>query len=251
MATPSAVLSVLVSADTADATAKLSKFDRQIAATTDVARKGIDAQLGGTFNGEAFTRYQEAVGKASRVAKDRAPRSKPSSAPTTTTRDSPPTSGKAGHRRREADREAQGHAGQDQGQHQEKSGELRGRRCPQVREARGGGRRRIAVAYEAIGKARDAIESTLTLGEATERLTAATSLDTQAGVDVDRDREGPQHLSDAGQRAGSRRSTKQIRSASEGSRRPSKKAFDELGVSQRRRWRAATPRRSSTTSRRA
>ena len=72
MATPSAILSVLVSADTGEAVAKLSKFDRQIAATTEVARKGIEARLGGEFNPEAFKRYQAALDKASLKAKNRA-----------------------------------------------------------------------------------------------------------------------------------------------------------------------------------
>ena len=44
MATPSAILSVLVSADTQDAVAKISKFDRQLQAANDVAKKGIEAR---------------------------------------------------------------------------------------------------------------------------------------------------------------------------------------------------------------
>ena len=61
MATPCAVLSVLVSADTEKATAQLSKFDRQLQATSDVARKGIEARMDGRFNGEAFTKYEAAL----------------------------------------------------------------------------------------------------------------------------------------------------------------------------------------------
>ena len=89
----------------------------------------------------------------------------------------------------------------------------------------------VAVAYEAIGKARDAIESTLTLGEATERLTAATSLDTKqasTGIETAKAR----NISATQVTRGFATLDKQIRSASEGSK-TSKKAFDELGVSQK------------------
>lgn len=72
MASPAAILSVLVNADTAPATAQLTKFDKQLAATGEKARKGIDARLGGTLNKEAFTKYDAALSQAARKAKDRA-----------------------------------------------------------------------------------------------------------------------------------------------------------------------------------
>lgn len=72
MATPAALLSILVDANTAEATTRLSKFDRQLTAVSDKTRKGIEARLGANFNPEAFNRYQAAVEKASSRAKNRA-----------------------------------------------------------------------------------------------------------------------------------------------------------------------------------
>src|ERR1700757_1277047 len=69
---PAAVLSVLVEANSSTATATLTKFDKQLAATNEVARKGIDARLGGTLNDTAFKAYDERLARAARVASDRA-----------------------------------------------------------------------------------------------------------------------------------------------------------------------------------
>ena len=89
----------------------------------------------------------------------------------------------------------------------------------------------VGAAYEGIAKAKDAIESTLTLGEATERLTAATSLDTkQASTWIETAK--ARNISSTQVTRGFSTLDKQIRSASQGSK-TSKKAFDELGVSQK------------------
>src|ERR1700746_1357671 len=72
MATPAAILSVLVQANSSAATATLTKFDKQMAATNEVARKGIEARLSGTFNESAFKAYDERLARAARGASDRA-----------------------------------------------------------------------------------------------------------------------------------------------------------------------------------
>jgi TP901 family phage tail tape measure protein len=68
---PAAILSILVSTNTTEASTKLSKFDKQLAATDKVAKKGIEARLGATFNSEAFKRYETSLERAARIAKDR------------------------------------------------------------------------------------------------------------------------------------------------------------------------------------
>ena len=225
MATPSAVLSVAVSADTEKAIAQLSKFDRQIAATTDVARKGIETRLGGTFDSEAFTRYQEAVGKASRVAKDRAAFKAELGANFN-------NRGFQAYQRSVIDAEKQTKKLKDTQDKTRVSTEKSGSSAAGAAlgfAKLGVAAAAVAVAYEAIGKARDAIESTLTLGEATERLTAATSLDTkQASTWIETAK--ARNISATQVTRGFATLDKQIRSASEGSK-TSKKAFDELGVS--------------------
>ena len=71
MATPSAILSILVNANTGEATAALSKFDAQLAATNAKARTAVKAQLGGTFDGAAFTKYEAAANSAKLKTQDR------------------------------------------------------------------------------------------------------------------------------------------------------------------------------------
>src|SRR2546423_14285025 len=71
MASPAAVLSVLVDANTSGATAQLSRFDRQLAATNDIARRGIKAELGANFNRTAFGEYEAKLTQAAARARDR------------------------------------------------------------------------------------------------------------------------------------------------------------------------------------
>lgn len=72
MAHPSAILSVLVNADTAAATANLTKYDRQLQAVNDSARNGIETRLGATVDSKGFDEYQAKLAKTAQMAKDRA-----------------------------------------------------------------------------------------------------------------------------------------------------------------------------------
>src|SRR5262249_56412830 len=58
MATPAAVLSILVSADTKQASAALTKYDKQLEATNEIAAKGIETRLGSKLNPAGFDAYQ-------------------------------------------------------------------------------------------------------------------------------------------------------------------------------------------------
>ena len=68
---PSAILSVLVSADTQRAAAELSKFDAQVKTVQRQAEKGIEARLGAHFDPAAFSAYEARLSQAARRTADR------------------------------------------------------------------------------------------------------------------------------------------------------------------------------------
>jgi TP901 family phage tail tape measure protein len=64
VATPDAILSVLVEANTAEATAKLTKYERELEKANAVAKKGIETRLGASYDPKAFAAYEAATKKA-------------------------------------------------------------------------------------------------------------------------------------------------------------------------------------------
>jgi hypothetical protein len=72
MAQISAILSVLVDANTKAATAKLTEFDRQFELTRAKTRQALEAKLGGRLDPVAFDRYNAALDRTQRRVRDRA-----------------------------------------------------------------------------------------------------------------------------------------------------------------------------------
>jgi hypothetical protein len=175
MASPAAVLSILVSADTRQATSALTKYDEQLEKSNEIAKKGIEARLGASFDPAAFDAYNQKTSQIARRTADKSAFKAELGA----------NFSNAGFNAYEREVNRTGRSSDDL---EEKSGGLRSR-LSETADAAGkaggmfsglaGGMLGAVGAFGAYSAAKDAISSTLQLGEATERLSAITGADTK------------------------------------------------------------------------
>src|ERR1700745_3200999 len=71
MATPAAVLQVMVDANTTEATTKLTKVDKQMEAMNAQAKKGIEIRLGATLDPKAMDAYSRRISEIQRKNRER------------------------------------------------------------------------------------------------------------------------------------------------------------------------------------
>ena len=161
MATPSAILSILLSADDSQATAKLTAYDKKLDEAAVKAKKGISATLGGSFNDEAFSKYQQATSRAQRIASDRKAFKAELGA----------NYSAAGFRAYEKDVDRANRSTED--------AEAKTSRLTGALGGLTGGLLAAGAGFGAYEAAKDAIDTTVELTAATIKLQAATGLDAQ------------------------------------------------------------------------